>query len=81
MNPSENQLSFSIIDTIMTVAAMRDSGYRSTTHALAELIDNSIEAGANAIEIFGVSQRDGPNRTHSSRRACCLGQRLGYGCN
>ena len=58
MKPSENQLSFSIIDTIMTVAAMRDSGYKSTTHALAELIDNSIEAGATAIEIFGVSKRD-----------------------
>ena len=58
MKPSENQLSFSIIDTKMTVEAMRDSGYRSTTHALAELIDNSIEAGATAIEIFGVSKRD-----------------------
>ena len=58
MKPSENQLSFSIINTQMTVAAMRDSGYRSTTHALAELIDNSIEASATAIEVFGVSQRD-----------------------
>ncbi len=58
MKPSENQLSFSIIDTKMTVAAMRSSGYRSTTHALAELIDNSIEAGATAIEIFGVSGQD-----------------------
>ena len=52
------QLSFSIIDTKMTVEAMRDSGYKSTTHALAELIDNSIESGATAIEIFGVSRRD-----------------------
>ena len=42
----------------MTVAAMRDSGYKSTTHALAELIDNSIEAGATAIEIFGLSQEN-----------------------
>ena len=54
----DTQLSFSIIDTKMTVAAMRDSGYKSTTHALAELIDNSIESGATAIEIFGVSRRD-----------------------
>ena len=37
---------------------MRDSGYRSTTHALAELIDNSIESQANSIELFGVSRRD-----------------------
>ena len=52
------QLSFSIINTEMTVEAMRDSGYKSTTHALAELIDNSIEAGATEIEIFGVSRWD-----------------------
>lgn len=55
---SEAQLNFSIIDTRMTVAAMRDSGYKSTTHALAELIDNSIESGATAIELFGLSRRD-----------------------
>ena len=39
----DGQLEFSIIDIRMTVEAMRDSGYKSTTHALAELIDNSIE--------------------------------------
>ena len=52
------QLSFSIIDPAMTVKAMRDSGYKSTTHALAELIDNSIESHATAIEVFGISRRD-----------------------
>ncbi|MXW92240.1 MAG: hypothetical protein F4114_12570 [Rhodospirillaceae bacterium] len=52
------QLSFSIIDSEMTVKAMRDSGYKSTTHALAELIDNSIESHATAIEVFGISRRD-----------------------
>ena len=55
---SEAQLSFSIIDPKMTVRAMRDSGYKSTTHALAELIDNSIESHATAIEVFGVSRRN-----------------------
>lgn len=58
MTESASQLSFSIIDPKMTVQAMRDSGYKSTTHALAELIDNSIESEATAIEIFGVSRRD-----------------------
>ena len=58
MTESDSQLSFSIIDFKMTVQAMRDSGYKSTTHALAELIDNSIESGATAIEIFGVNRRD-----------------------
>ena len=56
--PERNrQLSFSIINTTMTVEAMRDSGYKSTAHALAELIDNSIEADATTIELFGVERR------------------------
>ena len=54
----DGQLEFSIVDTRMTVEAMRDSGYKSTTHALAELIDNSIESEATTIEIFGVSRQD-----------------------
>ena len=53
---TEGQQAFSIINTPMTVSAMRDNGYKSTTHALAELIDNSIEAGATQIEVFGLSQ-------------------------
>lgn len=54
----DEQLKFSIVDVRMTVEAMRDSGYKSTTHALAELIDNSIESRATTIEIFGVSRQD-----------------------
>ena len=48
--------SYTIINTGMTVEAMRDSGYKSTTHALAEIIDNAMEADADAIEVFGVSR-------------------------
>ena len=58
VNESSAQPSFSIFEPRMTVEAMRDSGYKSTTHALAELIDNSIESGATAIEVFGVSRRN-----------------------
>ena len=79
MKPSESQLSFSIIDTKMTVAAMRSSGYRSTTHALAELIDNSIEAGATAIEVFGISGQDENSETDNTKGACRLRQWFGNG--
>ncbi len=58
MNGNAEQLMFSIVDTPRAVEALRDSGYMSTTHALAELIDNSIESGATSIEVFGVTQRD-----------------------
>lgn len=57
-DPQQTQMDFSIIDSKMTVRAMRDSGYKSTTHALAELIDNSIESGAEVIEIFGLSRQE-----------------------
>src|SRR5215212_1997032 len=33
------------------IIATRDSGYKSTASALAELVDNSIEAGATKVEI------------------------------
>ena len=55
---SQLEMDFSIIDPAMTVQAMRDSGYKSTTHALAELIDNSIESDADMIEVFGLSRYD-----------------------
>ena len=58
LHGADRQLSFSIVEPKLTVEAMRDSGYKSTTHALAELIDNAIESGATAIEIFGVSRSD-----------------------
>ena len=58
MNVVGEQLTFSILDTPRAVEALRDSGYMSTTHALAELIDNSIESGATSIEVFGVTQQD-----------------------
>jgi len=40
-----------LIDFKNFVIATRDSGYKSTASALAELIDNSIEAGATQIQV------------------------------
>ena len=54
----QKQMSFEIVDTERVIESMRASGYKSTTHALAELIDNSIEANASTIELFGVSRRN-----------------------
>ena len=65
-------MSFSIVDSRMTVEAMRDSGYKSTTHALAELIDNSIEGGARAVEVVGVSRRDARSGRFTLRELAVL---------
>ena len=76
-NDQSEQLRFSIINTEMTVEAMRDSGYKSTTHALAELIDNSVEAEATEIEIFGVSRWDSQVSRHQLKELAVLDNGVG----
>ena len=41
-----------IIPPSLAIKAMRDSGYRDSAHALAELIDNSIQAAATRVEVL-----------------------------
>ncbi|WP_051027971.1 ATP-binding protein [Nocardia higoensis] len=43
---------YRIVSPTLTVKAMRDSGYKNTAYALAELIDNSIDAKAELVEVF-----------------------------
>lgn len=45
-----------IIPAKLAVKSMRDSGYRDTAHAIAELIDNSVEAGARNVELICVDK-------------------------
>lgn len=40
----------------LTIRALRDSRYHNTAYAIAELIDNSIEAGAEQIELLCMEQ-------------------------
>ena len=41
-----------IIPPELAVRAMRDSGYRNTAYALAELIDNSVQANATGVDVI-----------------------------
>lgn len=43
-----------IIPPELAVRAMRDSGYRNTAYALAELIDNSVQANATLVDVVCV---------------------------
>lgn len=43
-------MSFPIIPQNLSISAMRSSGYRDTAHALAELIDNSVQSGQESGE-------------------------------
>lgn len=45
-----------IIPAELAIKAMRDSGYRNTAYALAELIDNSVQAEASLVELICVEE-------------------------
>lgn len=51
-----------IVAAHLVVKAMRDNGYKNTAYALAELIDNSIQAGANDIKLACVESSVGGRR-------------------
>ena len=41
-----------IVPTYLAVTAMRDNGYKNAAYAIAELIDNAIQAGATEVELL-----------------------------
>ncbi len=45
-------------DPVATVLALRDSRYRHPANAIAELIDNSIDAGANLVDLLIKEEQD-----------------------
>lgn len=49
---SELALRHDIVPVHLAVQAMRDSGYKNAAYALAELMDNSIQAGATRVELL-----------------------------
>ena len=46
-----------VIPPHLAIKAMRDSGYKNTAYALAELIDNSVQANAGLVEVFCIEKR------------------------
>ena len=69
--PSEHpdaQLDFLIVSPKLTIEAMRDSGYKDTDHALSELIDNSVEAKADLVEIIAVETPPDPGQRYARAR-------------
>ena len=43
---------FDIVPTNLAIEAMRDSGYKNAAYAIAELVDNSIQAGASCVDVL-----------------------------
>lgn len=51
---SAKQLGYEILPPMLAIRAMRTSGYADAAHAVAELVDNSIQAGLTANEVTQV---------------------------
>lgn len=49
-------MNFSIVPTHLAVKAMRDNGYKNAAYAIAELMDNSIQADASQVELLVAEQ-------------------------
>jgi hypothetical protein len=67
-------MSFPIIPQNLSIFAMRSSGYRDTAHALAELIDNAIQAGEKTssrteVEVICIDEVSHEGRRQTSRIA------------
>ena len=56
-----------IIPPSLAITAMRDSGYKNTAYALAELIDNAVQAEASMIEVFCIEKRETVHKRERSR--------------
>ena len=61
-----------IIPPELAVKAMRDSGYKNTAYALAELIDNSVQANATSVEVICI-EAYGQVNERSRRRIQTIG--------
>ena len=57
-NQMRNQSTLELVKLHCFVQATRDSGYKSAANALAELVDNAIEAEAEVIDIEIASAND-----------------------
>jgi hypothetical protein len=49
---TKNQRHGEVIPPRLAIKAMRDSGYKNTAYALAELVDNAVQANADQVEVF-----------------------------
>ena len=49
---TDNSKRHDYVPTSLAIQALRDSGYKNTAYAVAELLDNSIQAGATHVELM-----------------------------
>ena len=60
-------MAYEIVPSTLIVKAMQDSGYKNAAYALAELIDNSIQAGAEVVELMCLESEEFIAQRHMKR--------------
>lgn len=55
---TSEQLRFDFVPTALAVKAMRDNGYKNAAYAIAELIDNALQARADTVELLCVEAEE-----------------------
>ncbi|AOW92540.1 hypothetical protein BFN03_07025 [Rhodococcus sp. WMMA185] len=58
---------FDLVPTSLAISAMRDNGYKNTAYAVAELIDNAIQAGARHVELLAGEELELVQKRHVPR--------------
>ncbi len=67
MSVNAVQLSFDIVPPHLAVKAMRDNGYKNAAYALAELMDNAVQAGASQVELLCADKTEFRNQRRTTR--------------
>ena len=63
-NPNQDHI---ILPASLAVKAMRDNGYRNTAYAIAELMDNSIQANAETVYLYCVEDKKLVNQRYRKK--------------
>jgi hypothetical protein len=58
---------FDIVPTHLAVQAMRDNGYKNAAYAIAELMDNAVQAGARVVELLCAERTGQVNQRNRTR--------------
>ena len=67
MTLNDNSRNFDIVPPHLAVKAMRDNGYQNAAYAVAELMDNSIEAKASQVELLCADKTSILNHRRTTR--------------
>ena len=67
MSMNGSNMNYEIVPPHLAVKAMRDNGYKKTAYAVAELMDNAIQAGATQVELLCADKTELRNHRRTTR--------------